>query len=520
MKINIKIFLKYIMTTLTQIANKYYTDKSTSYTNKTLFKQHDGFFNGKPINAFHNYCEQYENFFNKYKDKKSVYILEIGPGAGGSTLMFDEYFNHKCEIFCLDINKLEFDDDIDIDYYSNIHIIQLDQSDNQSLLDFANDMKFMKVSFDIIIDDGSHLVNHQMQTYKYFVDLLEQDGIYIIEDVHISHNLNIYNNIWGNKNNHVKVNPIDFFIHSIYYDKFDNNTNSHLLNNIKDVVLINNKNISNNVEFNYSFQKDTAFNHGMSLIISHKIPKYKFYACSYDGNDYTDRLPNIYHEVIDYKDCNNDLDDIKLLYSELYHIYDIWKNRELNDYIGICHYRRFFYKFDYNELNNIWNNYDIVLPQAYDFGVTVYNQYCRNFDPNNIKILGAIIKKYYPDYLDAFCEFSNQNKIHANNMMITSKEIFNDYCTWVFDILDKFSKYCKFNTIDDVREYIMKNDNNYHCEDGYLSVLDKEKLSPTKYEEWLNNYSRIYGFLGERLLNVYVMKNKLRVFEVPVKIYD
>ena len=104
--------------------------------------------------------------------------------------------------------------------------------------------------------------------------------------------------------------------------------------------------------------------------------------------------------------------------------------------------------------------------------------------------------------------------------MITSKEIYNDYCTWLFDILDKFSKYCKFNSMNDVREYIMKNDHTYHCEDGNLSVLDKEKLSPEKYEEWLTNYSRIYGFLAERLLNVYVIKNKLKVLEKSVKIYD
>ena len=244
----------------------------------------------------------------------------------------------------------------------------------------------------------------------------------------------------------------------------------------------------------------------------------KIFSSSYDGIDISDRFPTDYYEQIDYKDCHNDLDNLRLLYSELYHVYDIWKNKEILDYIGVCHYRRFF-NFDHNDLDKIFQKYDIILPIPYDFGITSYQQYCRNFDSTNIKILGAIIKKYYPEYLEIFCDFFNQNKIYPNSMMITSKEIFNNYCTWLFDILSKFSKHCKFNNMNDVKEYIEKNSLKYHCEDGKLSVLDKDKLPKETYENWVNNYCRIYGFLSERLLNVYVMKNKLKIYEAPVKIY-
>ena len=246
--------------------------------------------------------------------------------------------------------------------------------------------------------------------------------------------------------------------------------------------------------------------------------KYKIYSCSYDGKDYSERFPNELYEQIDYKDCHNDLDNLRLLYSELYHVYEIWKNRPLTDYVGICHYRRFL-DFNHHELNDIFQRYDIIVPKAYNFGINVYKQYCRNFDEKNIKIIGAIIKKYYPDYLDVFCDFFNQNRFHSNSIMITSKKIFNDYCTWLFDILSKFTNHCKFMTMDDVKKYIEENASKYHCEDGYHSVLDKNSLGEDKYNEWLTNYLRIYGFLSERLLNVYILKNKLKTFEAPMKIY-
>ena len=41
-----------------------------------------------------------------------------------------------------------------------------------------------QMKFDIIIDDGSHAANDQIQTMKNLLPYLSDDGIYVIEDIH------------------------------------------------------------------------------------------------------------------------------------------------------------------------------------------------------------------------------------------------------------------------------------------------------------------------------------------------
>jgi hypothetical protein len=145
------------MKLLTRIANLCNTDKGTV------------------VSECHGYTEFYHDIFNKCNNRY-VNILEIGVCDGGSLKMYDAFFNGKCNIYALDIeDKSKYDTD-------NIHTFICDQGSREDLKNFKD--KIGDIKFDFIIDDGSHICEHQTTSFYCLHDLLKKDGVYIIEDLH------------------------------------------------------------------------------------------------------------------------------------------------------------------------------------------------------------------------------------------------------------------------------------------------------------------------------------------------
>ena len=124
------------------------------------------------------YCSFYDNHFRHIKNRK-LKILEIGVKNGDSLLMWKEYFKNSL-IFGLEYNPdplLEFDHD-------RIKIFIGDQSD----LSVLGHVTAEAGPFDIIIDDASHMMDHQQISFDYlFKNSLKDDGIYVIEDLATSY---------------------------------------------------------------------------------------------------------------------------------------------------------------------------------------------------------------------------------------------------------------------------------------------------------------------------------------------
>ncbi len=119
----------------------------------------------------HNYTELYEQMFGGIKDE-SLKILEIGVLDGASLRMWCDFFPNA-EIHGLDINpdcKVFADDRI------TIHIG--DQGDRQF-------MESIGIDFDIVIDDGSHRVSDQIESFKVFWPNTRL--IYVVEDTYSSY---------------------------------------------------------------------------------------------------------------------------------------------------------------------------------------------------------------------------------------------------------------------------------------------------------------------------------------------
>ena len=176
-------------------------------------------------------------------------------------------------------------------------------------------------------------------------------------------------------------------------------------------------------------------------------------------------------------------------FCELTAAYWILKN-DCSDIVGITHYRRFFFRkpstkfsdiLDKSDILQILNDYDIIVPKkTYLLKYkNIKTAYCSLHKEKDWNLCKKIVEEKYPEYLEAFEKVEKDKSFYACNMFICSKKMFNCYYDWLFDILfDLESKI-------DIKSY-------------------------DKYNQ------RIFGFLSERLFNVWLYKNKLNVKEMPV----
>ena len=180
-------------------------------------------------------------------------------------------------------------------------------------------------------------------------------------------------------------------------------------------------------------------------------------------------------------------------YCELTGLYWAWKNLQC-DYIGFCHYRRYFadghhgsdldakktaifHRADYEKL---LQSYDVILPKKRNYYIeTVRSQYEHAHNKRDLDEVERIIAEHYPEYSDAFAKVMGRTKLHILNMFAMKKELFDEYCAWLFDILFELEKRI------DISSY-------------------------NQYE------ARVFGFLSERLFNVWLEKKQLKVVEADV----
>jgi demethylmacrocin O-methyltransferase len=110
-------------------------------------------------------------------------VLEIGvggyedPDKGGASLLMWKYYFPRSAIYAIDVydkSKLQ---------EKRIKIFQGSQNDEKFLKDV-----FSRIgSLDIIIDDGSHMNEHVLTSFKTLFPLLKDGGIYAVEDVQTSY---------------------------------------------------------------------------------------------------------------------------------------------------------------------------------------------------------------------------------------------------------------------------------------------------------------------------------------------
>lgn len=121
----------------------------------------------------HSYLETYEDLFSKFKNK-NINLLEIGFEHGGSLKLWKEYFGNKSSIYGIDITLQELR--YDLVRESNITLICKDIS-------VCDESILKPIMFDVVLDDASHTLEHQIKSWELFKDRLNPGGILVIEDI-------------------------------------------------------------------------------------------------------------------------------------------------------------------------------------------------------------------------------------------------------------------------------------------------------------------------------------------------
>ena len=127
----------------------------------------------------------------------------------------------------------------------------------------------------------------------------------------------------------------------------------------------------------------------------------------------------------------------------------------------------------------IFEEFDIILPVAINFPMSVEKHYNVCHRKEDFDLMKKVVCELYPDYRASLDKVCNRKYCYCYNMFIMPKEGFCSYMEWLFSILFELEKKIKIPYNDSYQR-------------------------------------RVFGFLAERLLNVYVEYQSLKVKQLPI----
>ena len=171
-------------------------------------------------------------------------------------------------------------------------------------------------------------------------------------------------------------------------------------------------------------------------------------------------------------------------YGELTGVYWVWRNVRTTDYVGVCHYRRYFCTEEGRILNekdylSILKDYDIITSKRLRLNYSYYDGYASDYNIFDLATTGEVIGELYPAYYGPFEELVHGKSTYFGNMMVASKELYDEYAKWLFTVFDEVEK----------------------------------RIDPGGYDDY---HKRVFGFISEFLLYVWVKVKGLRAYECKV----
>lgn len=172
-------------------------------------------------------------------------------------------------------------------------------------------------------------------------------------------------------------------------------------------------------------------------------------------------------------------------YCELTALYWAWKNLDA-DYIGLCHYRRYFCGehsrkiLSLEEAERLVRRDSVILPRRRNYYIeTNYSQYVHAHHAEDLELTRRILEEQgNPQYTAAFDRVMKRTDGHRFNMFIMERDVLDAYCSWLFAVLSEL----------------------------------EARLDTSRYDAY---NSRVFGFVAERLLDVWLEANGRTYLEIP-----
>lgn len=175
-------------------------------------------------------------------------------------------------------------------------------------------------------------------------------------------------------------------------------------------------------------------------------------------------------------------------YCELTGLYWAWKNLDC-EYLGLAHYRRHFTMLKgtgdrrdiltLDQARGLLSDVDVLLPVKRNYWIeTNYQQYIHAHHAQDLNETRKIIGERYPEYIPFYDRVMKKTTGHRFNMFIMKKSLSDSYCEWLFDILFEL----------------------------------ENRLDISSYSD---NDKRVFGFVSERLLDVWLDTNNIKSKDIP-----
>ena len=131
-------------------------------------------------------------------------------------------------------------------------------------------------------------------------------------------------------------------------------------------------------------------------------------------------------------------------YCEMTAHYWIWKNVHDTEYVGVCHYRRFF-AIDLSEdhIKEVMADADVLMVEPSWYIDSVYSYFAKFMGAENMTILWIVMKRICPEYVETLKKICDGVKFHPFNMLMCRKSLFDEYAEWMFSILGECEKIVK-----------------------------------------------------------------------------